>query len=66
MRSASSAASSAPGVSGMVSRLEILGLRDLMEVGVEGTEEDAYEPEKLYVLDSKSDPLFWEFGEFSP
>jgi hypothetical protein len=33
------AASSASGVSGIVSRLEMLGLRDRVEVGVEGTEE---------------------------
>jgi len=57
MRSASSAASSAPGVSGIVSKLEMLGLRDLMDVGVDGTEEDVYDPEKLYVVDKESGPL---------
>lgn len=40
--SASSAASSASGESGIVSKLEILGLRDLIELGVEGTDEEAY------------------------
>ncbi len=38
--SASKAASSASGVSGIVSRLEILGLLDRIELGVDGTEED--------------------------
>lgn len=42
--SASRAASSASGESGMVSKLEILGLRDRVDVGVEGTEDDAKEP----------------------
>jgi len=41
--SASNAASSASGESGIVSRLEILGLRDLAEVGVDGTDEEGYE-----------------------
>lgn len=39
IRSASSAASSASGESGIVSKLEMLGLRDLAEVGVEGIDE---------------------------
>lgn len=38
--SSSKAASSASGESGMVSKLEILGLRDLSEVGVDGTEDE--------------------------
>jgi hypothetical protein len=42
--SASRAASSASGESGMVSKLDMLGLRDRAEVGVEGTEDDANEP----------------------
>jgi hypothetical protein len=42
--SASRAAISASGESGMVSRLDMLGLRDRAEVGVEGTEEDAKDP----------------------
>jgi hypothetical protein len=42
--SASRAASSASGESGMVSKLDMLGLRDLVEVGVEGTEDEAKEP----------------------
>lgn len=42
--SASKAASSASGESGMVSKLEMLGLRDRAEVGVDGTEEDEKEP----------------------
>lgn len=37
--STSSAASSASGESGIVSKLDMLGLRDLAEVGVEGIEE---------------------------
>jgi len=41
MRSASRAASSASGESGIVSRLEMLGLLDRMDVGVDGTEEAA-------------------------
>lgn len=41
IRSASRAASSASGVSGIVSKLEMLGLRDLVEVGVDGTDEKA-------------------------
>ena len=44
IRSASRAASSASGESGMVSKLDMLGLRDRADVGVEGTEEDAKEP----------------------
>lgn len=44
--SSSRAASSASGESGIVSRLEMLGLRDRAEVGVEGTEEDGYPPRK--------------------
>lgn len=40
IRSASRAASSASGESGMVSRLEILGLRERAEVGVDETLED--------------------------
>lgn len=44
IRSASKAASSASGESGIVSKLEILGLRDLRDVGVEGIEEEAKEP----------------------
>lgn len=32
----------------MVSRLEILGLRDLTDIGVEGTEEGAYDDENVY------------------
>lgn len=43
--SASKAASSASGESGIVSRLEILGLRDLTDVGVEGIDEDGYADE---------------------
>lgn len=39
--SASRAASSASGESGIVSKLEILGLLDRAEVGVEGTDEGA-------------------------
>jgi len=39
IRSDSRAASSASGESGIVSRLEILGLRDRVEVGVDGIEE---------------------------
>lgn len=31
----------------MVSKLEILGLRDLTDIGVEGTEEGAYIEEKV-------------------
>lgn len=42
--SASKAASSASGESGMVSKLEMLGLRDRAEVGVEGTDDDANDP----------------------
>src|SRR3954462_11740841 len=38
--SASKAASSASGESGIVSRLDMLGLRDLVDVGVEGMDED--------------------------
>ena len=38
--SASRAASSASGLSGIVSRLEILGLLDRIELGVDGTEEE--------------------------
>lgn len=41
--SASKAASSASGESGIVSRLEILGLLDRVEVGVDGTDDDVYE-----------------------
>ena len=37
--SASIASASASGVSGIVSRLEMLGLRDRIEVGVEGIDE---------------------------
>jgi hypothetical protein len=44
IRSASRAAASASGESGIVSRLEILGLRDRAEVGVEGTEDEANDP----------------------
>lgn len=40
--SASSAASSASGESGIVSRLDMLGLLDRADVGVDGTEEDGY------------------------
>lgn len=40
MRSASTAASSASGESGIVSKLEILGLRDRVDVGVEGTDDE--------------------------
>lgn len=42
--SASTAAASASGESGMVSKLEMLGLRDRAEVGVDGTDEEANEP----------------------
>jgi hypothetical protein len=42
--SASRAASSASGESGIVSKLDMLGLRDRVEVGVEGTEDDANDP----------------------
>jgi len=42
--SASRAASSASGVSGIVSRLEMLGLRERVEVGVEGIEDDEKDP----------------------
>ena len=38
--SSSRAASSASGESGIVSKLEMLGLRDLNEVGVDGTEDE--------------------------
>ena len=44
IRSASRAASSASGESGMVSKLEILGLRERAEVGVDGTEDEANDP----------------------
>lgn len=44
MFSASNAAASASGESGIVSKLEILGLRDRAEVGVDGTEEDVIGP----------------------
>jgi len=40
MRSDSTAASSASGESGMVSSEEMLGLRERIEVGVDGTEEE--------------------------
>lgn len=43
IRSASIASSSASGLSSMVSRDEIEGLRERIEVGVEGTDEDASE-----------------------
>ena len=42
--SASNAAASASGESGIVSRLDILGLRDRADVGVEGTEDEVNEP----------------------
>jgi hypothetical protein len=45
--SASKAASSASGESGIVSRLEILGLLDRVEVGVDGTDDDVYEAEGM-------------------
>lgn len=44
IRSASSASASASGESSMVSKLEILGLRDRADVGVEGTDDEANEP----------------------
>jgi hypothetical protein len=43
MRSASRARSSASGLSSMVSRDEMEGLRERIEVGVEGTDEEANE-----------------------
>lgn len=43
MRSASMASSSASGLSSMVSRDEMEGLRERIEVGVDGMEEDASE-----------------------
>lgn len=48
MFSASIASSSSSGVSAMVSKLEMLGLRERTEVGVEGIEE-AEEWERVYV-----------------
>lgn len=41
MRSASMASASASGVSGMVSREEMDGLRERIDVGVDGTEDEA-------------------------
>jgi hypothetical protein len=43
IRSASMASSSASGLSSIVSRDEIEGLRERIEVGVDGTEEEASE-----------------------
>ena len=45
IRSSSMASSSASGMSSIVSRDEMEGLRERIEVGVEGTEEDAREDE---------------------
>jgi hypothetical protein len=44
IRSASNAAASASGESGIVSKLDMLGLRDLADVGVDGTEDEANDP----------------------
>lgn len=44
IRSASRAASSSSGESGIVSRLEMLGLRDRVDVGVDGTDDDESPP----------------------
>jgi hypothetical protein len=54
--SASIASASASGVSGMVSKLEMLGLRERRDVGVEGMD-DAEETERVYVSSVGKDSL---------
>lgn len=50
------ASASASGVSGIVSKLEMLGLRERMEVGVDGIEE-AEEWERVYASSFGKDSL---------